>query len=487
MTTRPLSIDRVAAALALSVFALIAACALVMVDPNWDTLQYHLPYAARVAGLCDAQCLEFPGGIELRYTAFPMAFHALFGLLWRLTGTPTAGHAIGLSMLGLLCVYLRWRFRVPLAWSWLAFVAVPLVQIHLTSSYADLTANAAVALAMMAAFRLWLEPDAPIGTDVVIALAALTFAAGTKLQMVPVTLVVWGLVVVAAARNVSAQRDSESRALHNGLMVGLLLVGFLCLTPQLIRNAINYGNPFFPIEIHLGALTLHGPETMRQHGMSIGAAWESHPGWLRWLASVLEFDAFRGRLQPWTIDQGDVPFTSPSFRMGGYYAPYVLALLTLVIVRARAAGKTARPLCVMIGASLLCAFLPLSHELRYYQFWMLTLVAMALLLAFAPTFADDLQARSAMALRAIVLIALASVTFATGATYLRFHGSRLAALVAPTNAVVDALPPGATLCVAPNYRDAFLYSPLFHARSDYHVRAIDDPDTPGCTKVISPP
>lgn len=46
-----------------SVFALATLVAVVVravrtVDPYWDTLAYHWPYAARIAGLCDRTCFE---------------------------------------------------------------------------------------------------------------------------------------------------------------------------------------------------------------------------------------------------------------------------------------------------------------------------------------------------------------------------------------------------------------------------------------------
>jgi hypothetical protein len=173
--------------------------------------------------------------------------------------------------------------------------------------------------------------------------------------------------------------------------------------------------------------------------------------------------------------------------MGGYYAPYVLALLALLAWRARSGPLAARPLGVMLAMSVVCALLPLSHELRYYLFWMLSLAAFALVLAFSPRFAAPAQDGGATVTRLVVLVALASVTLATGATYVRTTGMRLAELIAPTNVVVDALPAGATLCVAPNYRDAVLYSPLFHSRRDYHVRAVYPGDTQGCATTITPP
>ena len=102
------------------------------VDPYWDTLAYHWPYAARVAGLCDRDCYSMTVGMEGRFDGFPLLLHAAQGWLWRLTGTPGLGDLINIAMLLALGGYLRYRFEVPLAWSWLAFLAIPEVQVQLT-------------------------------------------------------------------------------------------------------------------------------------------------------------------------------------------------------------------------------------------------------------------------------------------------------------------------------------------------------------------
>jgi hypothetical protein len=75
----------------------------------------------------------------------------------------------------------------------------------------------------------------------------------------------------------------------------------------------------------------------------------------------------------------------------------------------------------------------------------------------------------------------------TGAAYLKTSGMHIRDLVAPTDAVVDALAPGSTLCVANRDRHAILYSRAFHPNSDIHVRMLQDAGAPGCTKVITLP
>jgi hypothetical protein len=255
--------------------------------------------------------------------------------------------------------------------------------------------------------------------------------------------------------------------------------------PQALVNLWRFHNPFYPIAFTVAGHAFAGKETVAliQQFSSLGTKWKDFPSAVRWLASVLEFDAFRGRPLPWTIDQGNVLQSNPSFRMGGYFIAYVVGLVILIALRGRT--RVARPLLgVMIAVTILCALLPNSHELRYYMFWMLTLVACGLIAAFAPSLADTAQPTLRRDTCALVLVALASVVSMTGAAYLKTSGTRVSDLVAPTDAVVDSLAPGSTLCVANRDRYAVLYSNAFHPHSDIHVRILEGTDASGCTKVI---
>jgi hypothetical protein len=471
-------------ALAAITFGLIVVRAFRVADANWDTLQYHWSYAARAAGLCDRECLAFDAGIDVRYAGFPMVYHWAYGMLWRIFGTPLAGHALTIAAIVALCAEMRRRFEVPLAWSWLAFLAIPLVQIHSSASYADVVANAAIALALVVLLDLLVTRRVATVADLAIAALALTIAAGTKLQMIPVAGLAWVAVAIVA---IVARRHRDGR-FPWAYAAALAVVGVVAVLPQVLANLWRFDNPFYPIAFAVAGHSFPGTETVDgiQQATSLGTRWMHTPGAARWLASVLEFDAFRGRSMPWTIDQGDVLQSSPSFRMGGYFVVYVIGLVALLALRSRA--RAARPLAgVMIAVTVLCALLPNSHELRDYIFWMLALVACVLIAAFAPGLADEAQPALRRDACALVLVALASVVSMTGAVYLRTTGPRVRDLVAPTDAVVQSLPPGSTLCVANRDRHAILYSKPFHPGSDIHVRMLQGADAPGCTKVIALP
>jgi hypothetical protein len=462
--------------LALATFVPIVVRAALTVDTYWDTQAYHWPFAARVAGLCGLDCFTMPWTYENRYSGFPKIWHAIQGLLWRVTGTPVFADMLSIAIVVALCVYLYRRFAVPLAWSWLGFVAIPEVQIQLTSSYIDLPLNAGITLALMALLRMTIDPEADSRPDVAMALAALAVAAGSKHQLVPVSLLVWGAIVLIASVRPSTIRVARSST----ALAVLSVAGAIALSPKLIANLYMYGNPFFPIAIATGPIHFPGPEAMRQP-VSISDAWAQASGPVRWLASVLEFDAFRDRPLPWTLGQGDVPQSNPSFRMGGYFGTYVLALLAVFAWTVRNAPRRRSIVALVVAMSVTCALMPLSHELRYYMFWMISLVSIALVLAHSPILAQPEQESARKLAHIVIVIAASSVILMTGADYLKTDGPELADLVRETNDAVARVPEGGTLCVMNRNRNAILYSTLFHPSRHYRTLVLFEDEPADCT------
>ena len=463
--------------LALATFISVVVRAVKTADPYWDTLAYHWPYAARLAGLCDRNCFLLWPGMEARYDGFPLVLTALQGGLWRLTGTPALADLFNIAAVLILSLYLKARFTVPLGLSWLAFLAIPALQAQLTGTYIDVPINAAVTIALMVVLRMLVARTADHRADVLLALVALGFAAGSKYQMLPVALLVWSAIVILATSEpqlVGARRRTVVFSL-------LAVAGAAVLLPKVAANAVQFGNPLYPIQFHLGPFRFPGTEDTTPVN-SIADAWKDAPRWWRWIASVVEFDAFRGRPLPWTVGQADVPQSNPSFRMGGYFVPYVLALLALVAWSVRATAAARAPLWLMVILSVLCAAMPMSHELRYYMFWMITLVSLTLVLAHSPIFAHSQQALQRGVTGAVVAISAASVIAMTGAAYLQTdERQELPALLEDTNATVSRIPDGGTLCVLNRNPRAFLYASLFHPPRRYLTRVLFGDEPADCS------
>jgi hypothetical protein len=462
---------------AIVTFVAIVARAVRTVDVNWDTLAYHWVFAARAAGLCDRDCFMLALPIEPRYDGFPLLIHAAQGALWRLTGTPGMADLINIGMVVLLCCYLKWRFRVPLAWAWLALLAIPEVQGPLTTSLIDVPINAAITIAVLAFLRMLQEPAEDHLADSAIALAALGVAAGGKLQMVPVAMIIWAGIVVLALRDPSRLRFTR----RSTLAIALIVAAIMVVLPKVIINALRFGNPFYPIALVFGPFHFAGPEPMVQPNI-LSDAWIDVPGPMRWIASVLEFDAFRGRPLPWMPGQADVLQESPSFRMGGYFVAYVLSAIAVVVWVARSSRKARWPLATLVVFSVLCASFPYSSELRYYLFWMMSLVSIMLALTHAPQFENPLWPIQRGVARGAIAIAFTSVVAMTGGYYFRLDGITLAQLTQGIDAIVAHIPEGATLCIRNSDRRAVLYSALFHPPRKYHTRQLQfDEPAEDCT------
>ncbi len=258
----------VAVVFALTTFVLIANRAVRTADPYWDTLAYHWPFAARIAGLCDVNCFLMPPSFEYRYEGFPKLWHAIQGLLWRVTGTPTLGDLLSIAMVVVLCLYLNRRFRVPLAWSWLALLAIPEVQIQLTSSYVDLPLNAGVALALMVLLHILVNPAADQRSDLALAVAGLALAANGKPQLVVVSLFVWTIIVLVVSETPSSVHLNR----RSSTLLALSLIGGATLLPHFLLNLYTFGNPFYPIAFGIGRFRFPGPEAMMQTTSTRAAA-----------------------------------------------------------------------------------------------------------------------------------------------------------------------------------------------------------------------
>ena len=286
-------------------------------------------------------------------------------------------------------------------------LAVPLVQIHATSTYVDLPANLAAAAGILA-MAAFLRDARPFGfARILVLLGCLAIAANGKPQMIAVATPAWALFALAAFGKLAAKRAvGPFRPGRPGSWLGLVCLVALAgavIAAKPIENTINHANPLYPVRLSLLGVSLEGPVEGEHIGSdSIADEWRPVPSPLRWLASVLEFGAYAYRPLPWTYDQGYCPdmlalrdcgtsegqkvlMGGVAFRMGGYFAAYVLALVAFLgWSLARSDARTRRVLLtVFLSTTFLASVLPRSHELRYYLFWMIVLVALCLISGFS--------------------------------------------------------------------------------------------------------
>lgn len=450
------SVDVALRALAAVLLASLAVAAWHDVSKAWDVWYYHLPFAGRIVGIVDPSSFTFGRANEARYDGFPLFGELLQGLLWRTTGRPECATFVAFAALPGLAWFLRKTFDVPWHLAVLAFLAIPLVQIHATGCYVDLPANAWVTMLALLAYRQLVLREPP-SLRVLLGGSALAVAtANTKFQLVPVVMVSAAVLVATALK-----RDAKRRM---RLLVIALAVPLVLATP--IKNAIRHGNPVWPVEIHLLGKSLPHVE----------GAYSSSPVWLenaprpaRWGASILEL-----RLQPiasharWSIDQWTPP-SEPGYRMGGFFGAYVIVNLAALLLAAlsRRTREVKVATLFAAGASIVASLMPQSHELRYYLFWMLLLVALNLVV-----WSRERPATTGL----VALAALSVVAWSTGGTYLYPSGDSFATLVATKtdHGALARIGPGERVCVA-RQPWTFLYAPLFHAGKSYSVQEAEGP------------
>lgn len=449
--------------LAGALFVSMLASALHDVSKAWDVWYYHLPFAARLAGLVDVASYTQSPLNEERFQGFPLFAEALQGLAWRVTGRPEAANLVAFAALPGLALFLRRERGVPLHLTFLALVAVPLVQIHASAAYVDLFANACAAVVVLGAWQVVVSGRPPSVRRLVVLGLVAAAAANSKFQIVPVVLAAAAVLLVSAARAGDLPEDRRARRMR--LLVVALAVPVVLATP--IKNAALHGNPVWPVELRVAGVALPSRE----------GAYASSPRWLehvprpvRFAASALELGArpvASGRR--WSIDQWTPP-DDPGYRMGGFFGAYVVVnVLALAWAALRRRTREARLAAAFAtGLTLVVSLLPQSHELRYYMVWMLVLVGLNL----------AVWAREAEHVVGLVATAaLAVVAWSTEATYLWPSGDRVETFVAAKvdRAVLAAARPGERLCLS---REpwTFLYAPRFHPGATWTVQEAAAPE-----------
>ncbi|MBX3233957.1 MAG: hypothetical protein KIT84_34285 [Labilithrix sp.] len=435
------TVDRALSAIAIALAISIAIAGWCDVSQAYDVWYYHLPFAGRMVGLLDARSFAFSAENQVRYEGFPLFMELLQGVVWRVTDNPAATSFVAIASLFGLPVFLRRLYGTPLHVSLLALLAIPLVQIHATSAYVDLPANVCVTMLLLLVHRVLVDRAALTWKLLAGAAALAAAAANSKFQLVPI------VAVSALVFTWLAIRARDRRC----LAVLAIAAPLVLATP--LKNLALHDNPVWPVE--LTALGHRFPSAESAYS-SAPAHLESSWRATRFVRSVLEIDnrpiASHAR---WSLDQWTPP-SEPGYRMGGYFGAYVVALLGGL---GWAAWKRRRREDIVAaalfgGVTVVAALVPQSHELRYYMYWMITLVALNLAL-----WGRERRVTAGV----IAFAALAVVAWSTSGGYLYASGSSFADFLAQRvdRSVFEGITPGARLCVQKQPFNV-LYAPRFH-------------------------
>jgi hypothetical protein len=448
-------------ALHLAAVALLVSTALAAVhdaSQAWDVWYYHMPFAARLAGIVGPEAYLFHPSNEARFAGFPLLGELLQGLVWRLSGRPEAANLVAFASIPLFALFLRKKFGVPAHLSVLALFAIPLVHVHATSSYVDLPANAALAVLVLVAIQAWAQAEPPAARALVLAGVCAAIAVNTKTLLQPLVILALLAILARALPHLVRTRAKAT------LAVVVFALPFVFATP--LKNLASHHNPWYPVEVRVAGHVFPGPD----------GPYHSSPEWLaraaqpvRFAASVLELGVrpLTDRRR-WTVDQW-TPHDHDGYRMGGYFGAYVVVLLALFASRfMRERAREVRAAGIGFAAfTAVVAWMPQSHELRYYMAWMIVLVALNLWLACRP-------GARAESVSIVTVIALAVVLVVTRGSYVWPTGSTFAELVhdKTSEELLSRVRDGDRICVdRPPF--TFLWAAPFHGSRRYTVEETD--------------
>jgi hypothetical protein len=422
----------------------------------WDVWFYHLPFAARIAGIVPPEQFAYDAINQSRFDGFPLLAEALQGVLWRVTGRAECANLVAFAAVPLFAWFVKKRLDVPMHLTVIGLLAVPLVQMHATSCYVDLPGNAAAGALVLLAMQLWAdERPASIGKSVALACLLGGIAANTKALLHPVVLV--ALVAIA----VRLVRLQERRLV---VLMGLALP-VVFATP--LKNLFLHHNPYYPVAFQVFGHTLPGPD----EPYSSSPVWLEHaPRFVRFVCSVLEVGVHAApNSRRWTVDQWTPPDAS-GYRMGGFFGVYMAVLLAHLAWRAVRGWKDRTVRAAVLGfvaLTAIVALLPQSHELRYYMGWAMVLVAVNLWLA--------RRAEAQVFAGLACAVALGMVLFITHGEYAYPSGESFKQLVHASvdEGALNKVHDGDRICVrrAPW---TFLYASRFHAPRSYAVKEADE-------------
>ena len=476
------------------------------IDPAYDTWGYHLPFAARIWGIVPLEqfITEVP-----RFDGFTLFGEFLQGFFWFITGHVQAANLVGFFSIVLYCWFLKAYWRISVYYSAIALLAIPLVQTHATSCYVDLPANIFLSILILMTYLIYLKQDreADNWRNLLIIILSAAAAANTKPQIIPLVFVV---LCFAGSRllwlrwqKIKSEKSSSSKLIT--FFITLCLASLLIFATP-IKNIALYGNPFYPVRIEIAGKVLnhklglynHAPEHLEKASKA-----------QRWAYSILEINSANWSIDQWSRDEN-------RNRMGGFFGAYVvfhLLLLAYILWRDRQQRDTKVASILFVIMSIVAAFTPQSHELRYYMYWMIVLVSLNLYLVtskgrfFTKSEEDSafhaevsLTQKDTQSLKQktflkpyhlglACLLALAIVTAKTQFFYVKPSFYSLSQHIHNhiDYGVISAIQPGDEICLVGKYPHTFLYAPVFHSylNYDYSIKKAGNPtECAGRTKIL---
>jgi hypothetical protein len=456
------------------------------IDRSSDTWWYHLPWAARIWNIIPSKSYIFEDVIENRFDGFPLLGEFLQGLFWSISQHVQAANLVSFLSLVLYLYFLKVYFQIPLYLSALALLAIPLVQIHATSCYVDLPGNICVSLLIMMTYLLYTQKDFYTKRNLFVIFLSAACAANIKPQLIPLVFLILCFIVFKIISLRFRQIQERKRQYKWLLNVGLIIcLADLLIFATPIKNIVFYGNPFYPLRIEVAGIVLNHKEQPYKQDFPDEA---SRPQ--RWVYSILEIKKANNQYYRWSIDQWS---SEPSLnRMGGFFGAYVvfnLFLFGYICYRDRCRETSVAFILVTI-MSAVASLMPQSHELRYYMYWMISLVSLNLYLV--SRLEQSTEKRKFINNNNMGIVCLLAVTLvlsATRAVYVRPKFYTLEKYIQSNvkMEILKKIDEDDEVCIVNNRTHPFLYTSYFHPQFNYSysVKAAGSVSECGSRKVIN--
>jgi hypothetical protein len=399
--------------------------------------------------------------MESQFQGFPLLAEFLQGGFWFTFHNIQTTHLVSFLSLILYIYFLKVYCQIPLYLSLFAFLAIPLVQIHATSSYVDLPGNIGLSILIVMAYLLYTKNDFLTKRNFLVIFLAATFTANIKFQLIPLVFLILCFIFFKIIF-LKFQEIKEKRLQYKWLLTALptICIAAVLIFATPLKNTFFYGNPFYPVRIEVAGTVLNHKVPLYQQRFPDET---SRPQ--RWLYSILEI-----RSDNWSIDQanGD-PLLH---RMGGFFGAYVIFhLLLLGYICCRETDRETRSaLLTVIIMSIVAAFMPQSHELRYYMYWIISLVSLNLYLV---TRLENSRKRlkfiNTKTISIVCLLALTIVLKQTRANYVRpiFYTFDKFIQSQVNTEVLQQIKEGDKVCIVGMPSQAFLFASKFHPQLNY--------------------
>ena len=493
-------LEIILSAIALVVATSIFLKAIMDIDSNYDVGWYQLPFAARIWGIVPEKSFISESLFEYRYDGFPLLANFFQGFLWKITGRIQSTNLVGYLSLIIYFFFLKSYFQVPLYLSAIALFTIPAVLIHAATSFVDLSGNIAVSVVMLMTYRFFKQSKLPSKHELLVTFLGAAAAANIKPQLQPLIFLLYWIVVIRLVWLYFKHTQPKQPQLWLTVPLAIIASGLIFATP--IKNVALYGNPFYPIKIEVAGIALNHkltPETYSEGNRP-----------QKWLQSILEINT-----PNWSADQWNGGNKKYLDRAGGFFGAYVVFNLLLILglavreqfknkqlpLKDKSANATTA-LVIMLLVSFVPANFPQSHELRYFMFWMITLVSLNLCVV------ASLQNRSSKWLQpkylGLVCLLFMAIAFSKITPYyLKPSFSSLDKFVARTvkPELLEQMTPNERTCMIARHaipdpksvlfaqiQNAFYYSSYFHPeiKYDYAIKVAINPKDCGDLKVIPP-